>query len=472
MQTLTRNNDTPRNPIRIVQFGEGNFLRAFVDWMIQHLNDTAAYNAGVAVVQPLPSGLVHLLAAQDGIYHHVRQGIENGQIIDEIKRITCISQCVNPFVDFESYLHLAQEPHLELIFSNTTEAGIVFEESDVLPAAKTPAQTFPGKLTQLLKSRFDHFEGEIDKGVSIIPCELIENNGTKLRECVQAYAEHWQLGNQFVTWLNTACSFANTLVDRIVPGYPREEVDTLTRRIGEDDQLLVKSEAFHLFVIEADARIRKAFPADQHGLNVKYVNDITPYRTQKVRILNGAHTSMVPVGLLNHLETVSETINDEETGKLVREIIFDEIVPTIHIPGEDPAEFANAVIARFQNPFIRHELISISLNSISKFKVRVLPTLLDYLEQQGTLPNRLTFSLACLIRLYSEGQFPLKDEPANLEFFAGLCDKNAAEKVQLTLANEAFWEQDLTQINGLTQLVTEHLTAITSQKMETVLQNF
>lgn len=470
MQKLTRTNDTPTYPIRIAQFGEGNFLRAFVDWMVQHLNETAQYNAGVAVIQPLPNGMVHLLNHQGGLYHHVRQGLENGQTIDEVKQIQCISQCIDPFKDYQHYVDLAKEDQLELVFSNTTEAGIVYDENDH-PKAGSLASTFPGKLTQLLKTRFDHFSGDPARGLGIVPCELIENNGTNLKACILAYADNWDLGNDFKNWVDHACSFANTLVDRIVPGYPKEEIEELTRRIGVEDQLIVKSEAFHLFVIQADERIQRLFPADQHGLNVKYVQDITPYRTQKVRILNGAHTSMVPVGLLHDLETVSETVNDDETGKLVKEIIFDEIVPTIQIPGEDPKEFANEVIARFQNPFIRHELISISLNSIAKFKVRVLPSLLDFLQEKGRLPNRLAFSLACLIQLYANSKYTLKDDPENLEFFSGLKGLNAAQIVAKTLSNSDFWDRDLTKVTGLAALVTQHLTSITSKKMEEVLNN-
>lgn len=461
MQTLTRTN-APSLPIKILQFGEGNFLRAFVDWMVEHLNEKADFQAGVAVIQPLKMGMIDTLKAQGGLYHHVRQGLENGKTIDEIKLIQCITQCINPFNDLAAYFDLAQEPELKLIFSNTTEAGIVFDANDQ-PTEGELANTFPGKLTQLLQKRFNHFKGDTSKGVAIIPCELIEGNGTKLRESILQYTQSWKLEEGFKKWIETSCSFANTLVDRIVPGYPKDEIEALTQRIGIEDKLVVKSEAFHLFVIQADESVRKLFPADEYGLNVKYVNDITPYRTQKVRILNGAHTSMVPIGLLYNLQTVSEAVNDDKVGKLIREIIFDEIVSTIQIPGEDPAEFAKEVIARFQNPFIRHELITISLNSIAKFKVRVLPTILDYIDQKGVLPNRLIFSLACLIKLYTNSDYTLKDDQANLDFFQGIKNLDDTEIVQKTLSNTQFWNQDLTEIKGLSDLVTDHLKSITSK---------
>ncbi|MEQ9306559.1 MAG: tagaturonate reductase [Marinoscillum sp.] len=457
-------------PVKVIQFGEGNFLRAFVDWMIDVLNEKQAFNGSVAIVQPLDRGLVQMLDAQNGQYHHVRQGLEGDKIVDEIRKITCVSKSIDPFKDMEAYMALAEEPEASLVFSNTTEAGIVFNHSDI-PDDDALAITFPGKLTQLLKRRFDHFNGDNHKGLAMIPCELIESNGTKLKECVHQYIDLWKLGSQFEEWVDTACSFANTLVDRIVPGYPKDEIKSLTERIGEEDKLMVKSESFHLFVIQAPDRIKAIFPAHEHGLNVKYVNDITPYRTQKVRILNGAHTSMVPVGLLYGLETVSETIDDPEVGKLVREIIFDEIVPTIQIPGEDPKVFAEEVIARFKNPFIRHELMSISLNSISKFKVRVLPTFLDYIKLKGQLPKRLSFSLACLIKMYASNQFELKDDATNLDFFEAFRTLSSQQLVEKVLSNTSFWDQDLTNIDGLTKLVTELYDSITAKEMKEVIFN-
>ncbi|WP_421876750.1 tagaturonate reductase [Marinoscillum sp.] len=457
-------------PTKVIQFGEGNFLRAFVDWMIDILNEKNAFNGSVAVVQPLENGLVQMLAEQNCHYHHVRQGLEGGQKIDEIRKITSISKAVNPYKDTRSYFELAEAPEVQLVFSNTTEAGIVFDEKDQ-PTDGQIASSFPGKLTQLLKQRFDHFNADESKGLAVVPCELIEQNGTKLKQCVNQYIQLWGLGGAFQNWVDNSCSFANTLVDRIVPGYPKEEIETLLDRIGELDKLVVKSEAFHLFVIQAEDYVKELFPAHQHGLNVKYVSDITPYRTQKVRILNGAHTSMVPIGLLYGLETVSETIDDPETGKLINELIYDEIVPTISIPGEDPKEFADAVINRFQNPFIRHELISISLNSISKFKVRVLPTFKDYLKHTGELPKRMTFSLACLLKLYTSGQFDLKDDQNILNFFDTIKVLNTDTLVQKALSNSELWGEDLTSIEGLTEQVIEHFESISSSAMKEAIYN-
>lgn len=468
MQSLKRTENNPPKPVKVIQFGEGNFLRAFVDWIIDILNEKADFNGSVAIVQPLPQGMTNMLADQDGLYHHLRQGLENGTQVDDARLISCISKAINPFESKDEYYDLALLDSLELVFSNTTEAGIVFEEENLTSEL---AKTFPGKLTQFLHKRFEHFGGDSSKGLSIVPCELIEANGDKLKQCINQYVDAWQLGEDFKTWVNDSCAFANTLVDRIVPGYPKDEIDAIRERIGYNDQLVVKSETFHLFVIQAPEKIQNAFPAHKFGLNVKYVKDITPYRTQKVRILNGAHTSMVPIGLLYGLETVSETINDEKVGPVVRDIIFKEIVPNIQIPGEDPAEFAEAVISRFQNPFIRHELMSISLNSVSKFKVRVLPSFLDSIKNTGSIPARMSFSLACLIEMYLCGKFELKDNAEYLEFFASIKGESVETIAEKALSNVDFWGQDLSAIDNLKTTVANHINSIRSGKIADVITN-
>jgi tagaturonate reductase len=447
------------NPIRVLQYGEGNFLRAFVDWIIDQLNERAQYATGVAVVQPIEQGMVRALAEQGGLYHHLIQGIEHGELVDEARLVTCIQTAINPFVDPTSYYTLAAQPQLKLIFSNTTEAGIVFDAND--QPDETLACTFPGKITQFLKKRYDALGAAEESHIGIIPCELVEANGDKLKACIGQYIDLWKLEDGFKTWIETHVHFANTLVDRIVPGYPKDEMEAIRMRIGFEDSLVVKSESFHLFVIEGDAYIQAHFPAHKHGLNVKYVDSITPYRTQKVRILNGAHTAMVPVGLLANIETVRETMEDVQLGEFVQRAIFDEIVPTINLLGEDPAVFANQVIGRFKNPFIRHELISISLNSISKWRVRVLPTVIDFLEKNGELPKRLTFSLACLINMYLSDAFDLKDDEAVLATFAKLKGLTTNETViHAVLSNAAFWGQDLTLIPGMYETVTNYYTSI------------
>ena len=454
--------------VRVLQFGEGNFLRAFVDWFIDNLNEKLDYKSGVAVVQPIENGMAHMLEAQDGLFHHMIQGIENGKLVDEVHLTSCIQEVINPFKDSSLFFQLAQSAELKLIFSNTTEAGITFDKSDF--PEDSLAITFPGKLVQFLLKRFESMGHTSESEIGIIPCELVESNGDRLKKCVEQYIELWALDSDFKKWIETHVHFANTLVDRIVPGYPKDEMDSITKRIGFEDSLVVKSESFHLFVIEGDDFIQTNFPAHKHGFNVKYVKSITPYRTQKVRILNGAHTSLVPVGLLSGIETVRESVEDEKVGDFVMRSIFDEIVPTIDIPGEDPKVFAEQVLARFKNPFIRHELISISLNSISKWKVRVLPTLLDYNDQHGALPKRLVFSLACLIKLYHSNEFPLKDDDSVLSFFMKL--RSTTTETELTdsvLSNTEFWGRDLRNVSGLAEQVTSHLIQLNSSTVHEIL---
>ncbi|WP_421775255.1 tagaturonate reductase [Gracilimonas sp.] len=470
MKSLVRDTDKLEMPLKVIQFGEGNFLRAFIDWMIDIFNKETSYKGGVAVVQPIERGMVSVLREQDGLYHHLRQGIEGDRKVDEIRKIECVTCAVNPFEDLNAFFSMAENPDVELVVSNTTEAGIEFKESDK-PADNELAETFPGKLTQLLKHRFEHFGGAVDKALYILPCELIESNGDKLKECILKYIDLWQLSDEFKSWVTNHTIFANTLVDRIVPGYPKDEIEEIKKRIGYEDNLVVKSEAFHLFVVQAPESIKEAFPAEQADLNVKFVDDITPYRTQKVRILNGAHTSMVQIGLLSGLETVAESMNHEVVGEMMQKIMFDEIVPTIQIPGGDPSEFANDIIERFKNPFIRHELIDISLNSVSKYKVRVLPTVLDYLKIKGHLPKRLVFALACLIKLYKNRHDELRDDAKNLQFFSERQDLSDEELVDQVLSNKSMWEQDLTKVDGMRDLVLKFYRSINSSEMLKAIQN-
>ncbi|HBX64825.1 MAG: altronate oxidoreductase [Balneola sp.] len=470
MKSLSRDKSEIEKPLKVIQFGEGNFLRAFIDWMIDIFNKETDYNGGVAIVQPIEHGMVSVLKEQDGLYHHLRQGIEGDQTIDEIRKIECITSAVNPFEEQDAFFNLAEQPEVDLIVSNTTEAGIEFKESDK-PGDNELAVTFPGKLTQLLKHRFDHFGGSADKAVSVLPCELIESNGDNLKQCILKYIELWDLSDEFKSWITEHTNFANTLVDRIVPGYPKDEIEEIKERIGYDDNLVVKSEAFHLFVVQAPKSLQDIFPAEKAGLNVKFVDDITPYRTQKVRILNGAHTSMVQIGLLSGLETVAEAIDHEVVGEVMQEIMFEEIVPTIQIPGGDPKEFAKEIKGRFKNPFIRHELIDISLNSVSKYKVRVLPTVLDYLKIKGELPKRLVFALACLIKLYKERHDQLRDDAEFLQFFSERQDLSEEELVEEVLSKESMWDQDLTEVDGMRDLVLKYYTSINSTEMLKAIQN-
>ena len=374
-------------PVRVIQFGEGGFLRGFADWMLQKMTDKGLFDGSVAVVQPIDKGLCDLLDAQNGCYTHLIRGAEG------VETTVCrvISRTVKPYDDFEEYLSLADIPTARFIISNTTESGIAFDGADT--PEKAPAVTFPAKLTLLLKRRFDKGLG----GFILLPCELIDRNGDNLKKCVLEYARLWGLGEAFAAWVEKENVFCNTLVDRINTGYPKDEKIDL----GYEDKLLNTSEFFHLWVIEADYDIEKELPFTAAGLNVIVTKDrLEMYRTRKVRILNGAHTSLVPYALLSGLETVGDCMKDATMREHLRKCVFDEIIPTLDLPREELLAYANDVLTRFENPYIKHYLADISLNSVSKFKVRVLPSILTYYERFGKLPETLTFAFAKLIAFY------------------------------------------------------------------------
>jgi tagaturonate reductase len=439
-------------PIKILQFGEGNFLRAFVDWMVDILNEKTDFNSAVEIVQPIGKGLAEMLNGQGGLYHVLLKGMQDGKILSDERLITCVSNVINPYEDFQRFLKCAENTDLKFIISNTTEAGISFDESDQNPTKL--AESFPGKVTQLLFHRFKFFKGDNMKGLIFLPCELIEKNGDTLKKIILSYCDLWKLPSEFKDWINEQSIFCNTLVDRIVPGFPKETIHEIHQSLGYEDNLVVQAEPFHLWVIEGPKVVEQYLPMQQAGLEVKFTDDLTPYRTRKVRILNGAHTALVPVAYLAGLRLVKESVDDDRIGGYIRNCIFNEIIPTLDLPANELTKFANDVIERFQNPFIKHELISIALNSISKFKVRVLPSILEYKKRTGNLPEGLLFSFAALIRFYKgdwEGQnIPLNDSPEILEFFKQTWQEtDLALVVKKVLANESFWGQDLTKIGGL-----------------------
>jgi len=455
-------------PEKVLQFGEGNFLRAFVDWQIDKMNDEADFNGSVVVVQPLENGLIDMLNDQDCLYTLYLQGVQNGQASKTHKIINSISRGINPYREYSEYLKVAENPELRFIVSNTTEAGIAFDENDTLNGGCQ--KSYPGKLTAFLHHRFNTFKGDNSKGFIIIPCELIDRNGEKLKEIVLKYAEVWNLGQGFVDWINNANTFCCSLVDRIVPGYPRDSIDEVRAELGYDDNLVDVGEIFHLWVIEGPQSIKDELPIEKAGLNIKVVDDMTPYRTRKVRILNGPHTAMVPVAYLYGLETVGESVDHEVIGKFVHDVIYDEIIETLDLPHEELVEFADAIIERFQNPYVKHYLMSIALNSLSKYKTRDLPSVTEYLKRKGVLPKKLVFSLASLIEFYKgkrgEEDIQLADDDDILELFKGLWSNYDETKeglnkiVTSVLAYEKNWGSNLNDIPNLTDEVSRYLEII------------
>ena len=457
MKSLNRSNiNAVQRPIRVLQFGEGNFLRGFVDWMIDLMNEKTNFNGDVQIVQPLSQGMGKLLNSQDGLFHVKLQGIQAGEIIQENRLITCVRDVNNPFEDYNAYLKLGENEDLKFVVSNTTEAGIIFDSSD--KSFEALPLTFPGKLTSLLYHRFKAFSGDPSKGLVMIPCELIDKNGIQLKSTVLDYAKLWNLPVSFADWLNDHNVFCNTLVDRIVPGFPKENIKEIQNALGFEDNMVVMAELFHFWVIEGPENLQEIFPAGKAGLKVKFVKDQSPYRTRKVRILNGAHTALVPVAYLKGFRTVREAVEDKSIGKFIKDTIYNEIIPTLDLPKEELEQFAADVLDRFLNPFIDHELISISLNSISKFKVRVLPSLLEYHSKTGAWPKNLTKSMAALIKFYngkSGGEsIPLKDDRTVLEFFEKIWkEEDLSVIVSETLGRVDFWGGDLRQYEGLEEEV-------------------
>ena len=410
---------------RIIQFGEGGFLRGFVDYFFQKLNDKGLFEGSVVVVQPIKTGMCDILKEQNCEYNLFLRGVDNGKVVDEHTHIDIISRCINPYEDYESYLNLAKNPDFRFIVSNTTEAGIVYEDDNKL--TDSPANSFPAKLTALLYERFR----ERLSGFIILSCELIDHNGDELLKCCKQYANRWELGEEFVKWLERENSFCSTLVDRIVTGFPRDEHKALEERIGQKDNMMDTAEIFHLWVIQGDHE--DELPLQRAGFNVVWTDNVDPYKKRKVRILNGAHTSMVLAARMYGLETVGECMKDEKVVSILKKAVFEEIIPAIG-DTEDNRNFGNAVFERFANPFIRHQLLSIALNSVSKFRARVLPTILEFKEQTGRYPNILSFSLVALIAFYKTDE--ANDSEEIIEFM-----KEAS--VADILKREDYWGEDI-----------------------------
>ncbi len=418
---------------KVIQFGEGGFLRGFVDYFLHQLNEKGLWEGKVVVVQPIEKGVCDLLTEQDCAYHLYLRGIEEGKVINERTQIDVISRCVNPYTDPGAYLHLAENPEFRFIVSNTTEAGIEYLGTEKL--ADMPAKSYPAKLTQLLYRRFQLGLN----GFVLLPCELIDQNADRLKEYVLKYADLWGLEEAFREWIETENDFCNTLVDRIVTGFPKDEAETLWEEIGYRDQLLDTAEIFHLWVI--GGHHEDELPLRQAGFHVVWTDDVKPYKKRKVRILNGGHTSMVLGAYLYGLSTVGECMQDETISAFLKKCIFEEIVPTLGNTQTD-ISFGKAVLERFSNPFIKHLLLSIALNSVSKFKVRVLPTILEYKERFGAYPSALTFSLAALIAFYRTDK--ANDGEEILQFM-----KDAG--MEEILKREDYWGEDLSEMLPMVQ---------------------
>ena len=470
-------------PEKVLQFGEGNFLRAFVDWMIDKANRDGIYHGSIVLCQPIAQGLKDMINAQDGVYTLAMRGAENGQPVEKIEVITSVSRCINPYENYEDLMEIARSADLEVVVSNTTEAGIAYHAGDQ-PTDRPPV-SFPAKVTAFLYERYKAFHGDPEKGLLFLPVELIDNNGAELKRIVLQYAQEWELGQEFTDWINTANAFTSTLVDRIVTGYPRDEVSYFEEKLGYKDNIIDTSELFNLWVIEGDEKWADKLPVHKTDANVIWTDDVKPYKKRKVRILNGAHTSTVLAAYLAGFDIVGDFMKDDTVRTFMNNVIYQEVIPTLDLPKEELESFAAAVNDRFANPYIKHKLLDIALNSCSKFNARCLPSLLGYVEEKGVLPKCLTFSLAAFIKFYQgerkdgvytgtrkDGtQYPLRDDESVIRFFADAWSENDAEgTAEAVLSNKDFWSgKDLTEVPGLKDAVAGYLKEMEEKEIKEIM---
>lgn len=473
-------------PERIIQFGEGNFLRAFVDWIVYNMNQKTDFNGSVVVVQPIERGMVEWLNGQDCLYHVNLQGRLNGEPVNSLTRIDCISRALNPYTQNAAFMALADQPEIRFVISNTTEAGITFDPSCKL--ADAPASSYPGKLTQLLYRRFQTFKGDKTKGLIIMPCELIFLNGHHLKDCIRKYIELWtpdfgEKAQAFSEWFEKYNYVCATLVDRIVPGFPRKDIVDIQNKIGYKDNLVVQAEIFHLWVIERPENmtceeLRKEFPADQAGLHVLIAESEAPYHERKVTLLNGPHTVLSPVAYLSGINIVRDALHDSVVGPYIKKVQYDELMQTLNLPMEELQQFAADVLERFDNPYVDHQVTSIMLNSFPKFQARDLPGVKVYLERKGELPKGLVLGLAAIITYYKGGTradgAPIQpnDDQKIMDLLTQLWATGDTRKVaEGVLAADWIWGEhgDLNTIPGLTDMVEGFLNDIQTKGMiETV----
>lgn len=470
-------------PEKVLQFGEGNFLRAFVDWMIDKANRDGIYQGSIVLCQPIAQGLKDMINAQDGVYTLAMRGAESGQPVENIEVITSVSRCINPYENYEDLMEIARSADLEVVVSNTTEAGIAYHEGDRL--TDRPPVSFPAKVTAFLYERYKAFNGDPQKGLLFLPVELIDNNGAELKRIVLKYAEEWELGQEFTEWVNTANEFTSTLVDRIVTGYPRDEISYFEEKLSYKDNIIDTSELFNLWVIEGDKKWADKLPVHKTDANVIWTDDVKPYKKRKVRILNGAHTSTVLAAYLAGFNIVGHFMKDDTVRTFMNDVIYKEVIPTLNLPKEELESFAAAVNDRFANPYIKHNLLDIALNSCSKFNARCLPSLLGYVEEKGKLPKCLTFSLAAFIKFYQgewkdgvytgtrkDGtQYPLRDDEAVIRFFADTwADSDAGKAASAVLSNKDFWSgKDLTEVPGLKDAVAGYLKEMDKKEIKEIM---
>ena len=468
-------------PIKVVQFGEGNFLRGFVDYMIDVANEQGKFDGDIVLIKPIEFGNLEMFHNQECQYTVSLRGNVDGEakIINRV--VTSVADAVDAINEYEKYMGLAEIDTLRFVVSNTTEAGIVYDDTDKFEY--NPPKTFPGKLTKFLYHRFETFNGDKSKGLVMLPVELIDDNGIMLKKCVMQLIELWGLSDEFKAWVDEACVFTSTLVDRIITGYPKATEEEEWKALGYEDHIMVTGEPFALWVIESAVDISEELPLPQAGLPVIYTDNQKPYKQRKVRILNGAHTSFVLAAYLAGKDIVRDSMQDDDIRNFMLKTIYDEVIPTLSLPEDELKTFAGEVVNRFNNPYVDHALLAISLNSVSKWRARCMPSFLGYVEKMGKLPVHLTFSLAALMAFYTgseirgkalignrDGQeYNVMDDMSVLEFFAANSAKETREFVTAFLGNEDFFGQNLNEVAGLTDAVVAYLDDIKANGMRAAL---
>lgn len=474
-------------PERVIQFGEGNFLRAFVDWMIQEMNDKTAFNGSVVIVQPRERNHIETLRAQDCLYHVNLLGLKGNEQVNTCQRISSVSRALNPYTQYDAFMALAEQPEIRFVISNTTEAGIAFDNTCKL--SDTPPASYPAKLTQLLYRRYSCFNGDTKKGLIILPCELIFANGHHLKDCINQYIDLWHDdlddAEGFRKWIACCCPICTTLVDRIVNGYPHNDEQQLWQRIGYKDAAMVQGEIFHLWVIEHDKNISieqldEEWPARKAGLNVVLTDNEVPYHLRKTTLLNGPHTVLSPVAFLSGINIVRDACNDELVGKFIHQVMFNELLPTLELPQDELTRFAEDVLQRFKNPYIDHQVTSIMLNSFPKFKTRDLPALKRYTELKGELPKAIVLGLAAITTYYKGGTredgtaITPNDDPAILELLQQLWASADCHTIAEGVlgAQDLIWKEqgNLNDIPGLTDLLASYLQQIQESGMRKTIE--
>lgn len=428
---------------------------------------------GVAIVQPLATGMTAKLKEQDCLYHVILEGIKDGQPTREVQLIDCVMDAVNPYSDYQQYKAYFLNPDLEFIISNTTEAGISRIDNENIFAE--PPVSFPGKITGLLYERYKTFEGDAGKGLNIICCELIENNATNLKEIVLELTAQNNLGTDFINWIEKSCSFSNSLVDRIVTGFPKNNITKIQEELDYEDNMVVTAEYYHLWAIEGNQFVQSKFPLDKAGLHVVWLENMKAFRDKKVRVLNGSHTALVPIGLLSGYQTVKEAFADETLAEFIHQMIAEEVLPNIVGNEEELHKFANEILERFLNPYINHYLKDISLNSISKWITRDYPSMLDDFNRTSIIPKHLALSLSALLVLYSPENkvgFVANDTQSHLDFINATwnTDSVLSEKVSKLLSNKQIWGVNLNELKGLGELVTSNIELILQQGIQSALK--